>query len=218
MTAWRAFREWSWWLKGPALGALVVIVIGVGGIACGDDAEVVNEVEGVVTDRPTTAADAVETIKAEVTITQGRQTQEAGQQASGTPRSAITDTPLSPEPSRTAPPLEPTSTPVPPAPTVPPVTNRRDCSAIRGTDYLSQEERAWFLDNCVPPSPTPLPPPPAQQNCHPSYPDVCLATNAGDYDCAGGSGNGPNYVRGPLRVLPPDPFGLDRDGDGIGCE
>jgi micrococcal nuclease len=55
-------------------------------------------------------------------------------------------------------------------------------------------------------------------NCHPSYPDVCLATDKGDYDCAGGSGNGPNYVQGPIRVLPPDPFDLDRDGDGIGCE
>ena len=55
-------------------------------------------------------------------------------------------------------------------------------------------------------------------NCHPSYPSVCLAPNIGDYDCAGGSGNGPNYVRGPIRVLPPDPFRLDGDNDGIGCE
>jgi hypothetical protein len=31
----------------------------------------------------------------------------------------------------------------------------------------------------------------------------------GDCDCAGGSGNGPNPVEGPLRVLPPDPFDLD---------
>jgi hypothetical protein len=35
----------------------------------------------------------------------------------------------------------------------------------------------------------------------------------------GGSGNGPNYVEGPLQVLPPDPFDLDgHDNDGIGCE
>jgi hypothetical protein len=25
-------------------------------------------------------------------------------------------------------------------------------------------------------------------------------------------------VRGPIRVLPPDPFGLDSDHDGVGCE
>jgi hypothetical protein len=56
------------------------------------------------------------------------------------------------------------------------------------------------------------------RNCDPAYPNVCLRDGIGDYDCAGGSGNGPNYVRGPIKVLPPDPFGLDRDGDGIGCE
>ena len=53
---------------------------------------------------------------------------------------------------------------------------------------------------------------------YPSYPDVCLDPEATDYDCAGGSGNGPEYVRGPIRVLPPDPFDLDREGDGVGCE
>lgn len=61
--------------------------------------------------------------------------------------------------------------------------------------------------------------PPAQAgDCEPSYPDVCIPIGSADYDCAGGSGNGPNYIRGPIRVLPPDPYDLDRDGDGIGCE
>jgi hypothetical protein len=42
----------------------------------------------------------------------------------------------------------------------------------------------------------------------------------GDYDCAGGSGNGPNYAPEGVRVVEPgrDPFGLDRDEDGIGCD
>jgi hypothetical protein len=42
----------------------------------------------------------------------------------------------------------------------------------------------------------------------------------GDYDCAGGSGNGPGYAPEGVRVVDPghDPFGLDRDGDGIGCD
>lgn len=53
-------------------------------------------------------------------------------------------------------------------------------------------------------------------NCHPSY-SGCLKRNAGDYDCAGGSGNGPNYT-GPVRVNGSDPFDLDRDDDGWGCE
>jgi hypothetical protein len=69
-------------------------------------------------------------------------------------------------------------------------------------------------------APPPLPPPPTApaRNCDPSYPDVCLDPNASDYDCAGGSGNGPRYVEGPIQVRPPDPFGLDADGDGVGCE
>jgi hypothetical protein len=36
------------------------------------------------------------------------------------------------------------------APTPAPAENRQDCNAIRGTDYLSPEERDWFLANCVP--------------------------------------------------------------------
>lgn len=72
-------------------------------------------------------------------------------------------------------------------------------------------------------TPVPIPtPPPTTSNCHPSYPDVCIPFGSADYDCAGGSGNGPNYIQGPIRVrhdVPdPDPHGLDRDKDGVGCE
>lgn len=67
------------------------------------------------------------------------------------------------------------------------------------------------------PTPTPRPEPPAA-DCHPSYAGVCLTPGIGDYDCAGGSGNGPNYAYGPIRVVGPDEFDLDRDSDGIGCE
>ena len=66
-----------------------------------------------------------------------------------------------------------------------------------------------------------LPPPTIQEtkptsNCHPSY-SGCLKMNAGDYDCAGGTGNGPNYT-GRVQVFGSDPFDLDRDGNGWGCE
>ncbi len=54
--------------------------------------------------------------------------------------------------------------------------------------------------------------------CDPAYPDVCLEDGIGDYDCAGGSEDGPNYVTGPIRVLAGDPFHLDNDHNGIGCE
>ncbi|MBF6182469.1 hypothetical protein IU481_29010 [Nocardia otitidiscaviarum] len=51
--------------------------------------------------------------------------------------------------------------------------------------------------------------------CHASY-DPCLPITS-DVDCEGGSGNGPVYT-GRVRVIGPDEYGLDRDGDGIGCE
>ena len=66
-------------------------------------------------------------------------------------------------------------------------------------------------------SPAPSPPPSAR--CEPSYPTLCLDPSTSDYDCAGGSGNGPRYVyETNFPVRPPDPFGLDHDDDGIGCE
>ena len=53
-------------------------------------------------------------------------------------------------------------------------------------------------------------------DCHPSY-WGCLKMNAWDYDCRGGSGNGPNYTW-KVRVIGYDEFGLDRDKDGWWCE
>lgn len=55
------------------------------------------------------------------------------------------------------------------------------------------------------------------QNCHPSYEGACVPI-ASDVDCAGGSGNGPEYVQGPIYVVGPDEYDLDRDGDGVACE
>ncbi|HSW37560.1 MAG TPA: G5 domain-containing protein [Candidatus Saccharimonadales bacterium] len=61
------------------------------------------------------------------------------------------------------------------------------------------------------------PPPPPPSPCDPNYSGACVPI-ASDVDCAGGSGNGPAYVRGPVRVIGSDIYGLDRDGDGVGCE
>ncbi len=41
---------------------------------------------------------------------------------------------------------------------------------------------------------------------------------APDYDCAGGSGDGPEYAEGPIEVTGRDPYELDYDGDGTACE
>jgi hypothetical protein len=56
----------------------------------------------------------------------------------------------------------------------------------------------------------------SRRNCDPNY-SGCLDPNAYDYDCAGGSGDGPRYT-GEVQVLGDDHFDLDRDGDGVGCD
>ena len=58
--------------------------------------------------------------------------------------------------------------------------------------------------------------PAAAQECDPNY-DPCVPI-AEDVDCAGGKGDGPAYVEGPVTVIGEDIYGLDRDKDGIGCE
>jgi hypothetical protein len=58
--------------------------------------------------------------------------------------------------------------------------------------------------------------PVAAQECDPNY-DPCVPI-ASDVDCAGGKGNGPEYVMGPIAVIGTDIYGLDRDGDGIACD
>ncbi|MBB6403788.1 hypothetical protein [Arthrobacter sp. AZCC_0090] len=59
--------------------------------------------------------------------------------------------------------------------------------------------------------------PAAPSGCDPNYAWACVPI-ASDVDCAGGKGNGPAYVRGPVKVIGTDIYGLDSDGDGIGCE
>lgn len=54
-------------------------------------------------------------------------------------------------------------------------------------------------------------------NCDPNYAGACLRPDVSDYDCAGGSGNGPYYT-GRVTVVGVDHYDLDRDGDGVACE
>lgn len=84
------------------------------------------------------------------------------------------------------------------------------------------------LEQEAPPAPPPTqqPPPPIKEevaetsppksNCDSNY-SGCVPI-ASDVDCAGGSGNGPAYVRGPVYVIGSDIYGLDRDGDGVACQ
>lgn len=51
--------------------------------------------------------------------------------------------------------------------------------------------------------------------CNPNY-SGCVP-NARDVDCLGGNGNGPAFS-GRVMVIGVDVYGLDADGDGVGCE
>ncbi len=53
--------------------------------------------------------------------------------------------------------------------------------------------------------------PTQENNCDPSYPDVCIPVYPPDLDC--GEISYKNF-----KVLQPDPHGFDGDKDGIGCE
>ena len=55
------------------------------------------------------------------------------------------------------------------------------------------------------------------QGCDENYQGACVPV-ASDVDCAGGNGNGPEYVAGPVYVVGRDIYKLDRDGDGVACE
>lgn len=69
----------------------------------------------------------------------------------------------------------------------------------------------------APTTPPTSPTAPSGAGCHPSY-DPCIADTGGDVDCAGGSGNGPRYVEGPVTVRGDDEYDLDHDDNGVGCE
>ena len=55
----------------------------------------------------------------------------------------------------------------------------------------------------------------AAKKCTPGY-KPCLPP-ASDYDCIGGSGDGPRYT-GRVVITGRDIYRLDTDGDGIGCD
>ncbi|MFL6106406.1 MAG: PASTA domain-containing protein, partial [Marmoricola sp.] len=57
---------------------------------------------------------------------------------------------------------------------------------------------------------------PPKKDCTPGY-SPCLPPKS-DYDCGGGSGDGPGYAYGPIYITGSDPYQLDRDGDGVACE
>lgn len=63
----------------------------------------------------------------------------------------------------------------------------------------------------------PKPKPAPASNCDSNYIGACVPI-ASDVDCAGGSGDGPEYVQGPVEVVGDDVYDLNRDDDNIACD
>jgi micrococcal nuclease len=87
-------------------------------------------------------------------------------------------------------------------------------AAYRNAESKARSARAGAWKACGSTTITPIlpSPPPASGNCHPSY-TPCLPV-VGDLDCADVRALGV----APVRVLGSDPYRLDGDGDGLGCE
>ena len=83
-------------------------------------------------------------------------------------------------------------------------------------DQLRDRIRSLEDQVAVAAAPEPEPEPEPAQDCDPNY-DPCVPI-ASDVDCLGGSGNGPEYVAGPVQVIGTDVYGLDANNDGVGCE
>lgn len=129
----------------------------------------------------------------------------------------ITRTEPTTAPPATAPPTTATPTTLPPTtaaptPAAPTTTARPTTTAPPPT----QPPTTAAPRPASPPTPPPTTAAAVQtQQCTPGY-DPCIPPGS-DVDCEGGQGNGPRYT-GRVTVSGSDPYDLDRDGDGVGCE
>lgn len=91
------------------------------------------------------------------------------------------------------------------------IERRREArlAALR-RERRAQQRREQEQAAAAAPAPAPEP-----ENCTDGY-DPCLPP-AADYDCEGGTGDGPAYT-GSVAVTGYDPYDLDSDNDGAGCE
>ena len=91
----------------------------------------------------------------------------------------------------------------------------RDQRTCTSAEKRAVRDGAGTPPGCETYVPEPTPPPAGE--CDPNYTGACLNPDSPDYDCEGGSGNGPDYT-GPVQSVGSDPYGLDADGDGAACE
>lgn len=97
------------------------------------------------------------------------------------------------------------------------VAQRRARRAAQERKRRARERRAQVTEEEAEAEMEPAAEEEAESSCDPNYSGACLDPAASDYDCEGGSGNGPYYT-GTVTVIGEDHYGLDADGDGTGCE
>jgi micrococcal nuclease len=90
------------------------------------------------------------------------------------------------------------------------------------SEYCGESEystESWISERCmvvgIPPGESPVPvqenPSEEEENCHPSYPDVCIPSPPPDLDCG-------DISYRNFRVVGSDPHRFDVNNDGVGCE
>ena len=100
---------------------------------------------------------------------------------------------------------------------IPPYPPDLDCGEIGYSNFrvIQPDPHGFDRDKdgigCEVGSPSEPVQPTQENNCDPSYPDVCIPVYPPDLDC--GEISYKNF-----KVLQPDPHGFDGDKDGIGCE
>jgi hypothetical protein len=107
-------------------------------------------------------------------------------------------------------------------PPTPPTTSTQPMRTVMAPSNTSTATPTRTARKVRPPKPTIAKPKVsaaslAAPTCDGNYTGACLDPSASDYDCDGGSGNGPLYT-GRVTVVGSDHFRLDGDGDGLGCE
>jgi len=90
--------------------------------------------------------------------------------------------------------------------------DRSGCRVVRQSERGERElgTTVTIAVRCPAPRPVAAPPEPEPAPvpaCDPNYEGDCLNPASSDYDCAGGSGDGPDYA-GPVTVVGHDRFDL----------
>jgi hypothetical protein len=96
------------------------------------------------------------------------------------------------------------------------MTDGKETSRVQVSDVITVAPVAQVTSNGTYVAPQPIAEVPTS-DCDGNYSGGCVPI-ASDVDCAGGSGDGPAYVSGPVYVVGSDVYGLDRDGDGVACD